>query len=105
MPPSKNQVKLHVSHALRERNTRVGCLIFESVRTALDLLHEQSPAVIEALIEYGKDVNRTGYGVLKGPRHDVRQALIRYAEAVLAEALVRERRLLEGITGEPAEDA
>ena len=105
MPPSKNQVKLHVSHALRERNTRIGRLIFQSIRTALDLLHEQPPAVIEALIEHTKAVQRTGYGVLKGPRHDVRQALIRYAEAVLEEARERERRLLEGITGEPAEDA
>jgi|SRR5215831_1501306 len=105
MPPSKNQVKAHLSQALRERDTRVGCLLFESVRTALDLLHEQSPAVLEALIEYSKDVDRTGYGVLKGPRHDVRLALIRYVEAVLEEARVRERGLLEGITGEPAEDA
>src|SRR5215472_56559 len=83
MPPSKNQVKAHLSQALRERDTRVGCLLFESVRTALDLLHEQSSAVLEALIEYSKDVDRTGYGVLKGPRHDVRLALIRYVEAVL----------------------
>ena len=96
-----DQVKLRVSHALRERNTRVACLIFESVRTALDLLDEQSPAVIEALIERTKDVQRTGYGLLEGPRHDLREALIRYAEAALEEARARERRLLEGITGEP----
>jgi len=98
---SNDQVKVRVSRALRERNTRVACLIFESIRTALDLLDEQSPVVIEALIEHTKDVQRTGYGVLKGPRHDVRQALIRYGEAVLEEARARERRLLEGITGEP----
>ena len=104
MPPSNDQVKLRVSRALRERNARVACLIFESIRTALDLLDQQSPAVIEALIEHAKDVQRTGYGVLKGPRHDVRQALIEYGEAALEEARARERRWLEGITGEPAED-
>jgi hypothetical protein len=44
MPKASSMTKLHVGLALSERDSRVACLICESVRNALDLLDEQ-PAV------------------------------------------------------------
>jgi hypothetical protein len=66
----------------------------ESISIALDLVDEQSPAVIQALIDYSKS--------LKGdpePRQVLLQAIIKYGETALEEAEARERRWLHGITG------
>jgi hypothetical protein len=67
------------------------------MRNLFDLLEEQSPSVIEALIEYTKDAQRPG----KAPKHRqaLRAALIEWAQQSLREAQDRERRLLHGITG------
>jgi hypothetical protein len=58
---------------------------------------EQPPAVLEALVEFGREWHRTG----RGPKHrdGVRYLLLEYVEQRLAEAKKREQRLLEGITG------
>jgi hypothetical protein len=45
MPKASSRTKLHVGLALIERDSRVACLISESLRNALDLLDEQPPAV------------------------------------------------------------
>jgi hypothetical protein len=86
--------EMEIGHALGESRTRVACLIVESIRIALDLLDEQTPTVIQALIDYSKS--------LKGdpePRRVLLQAIIKYGEIALEEAKARERRWLHGITG------
>ena len=91
------QTKLRIEHALSERNSRVACLIVEGLRNTIDLLDEQPPLVLEALIDHAKSLRQPG----KAPKHryGLREALIKYTEDALKEAQGRERRLLEGITG------
>jgi hypothetical protein len=91
-------MKLHVSHALGERSTRVACLIVEAIIGTLDLLDEQPSAVIEGLIDYAKHT-RPPRG-----REDLNVAIIKYGEYALEQARARERRLLSGITGEPPKE-
>lgn len=95
---NKLQTQHHIKSALSERSTRVACLIAESIRNALDLLDEQSPDVIEAMLEHHKEEHRKG-GLPKH-RHDLRVAILKYIEDdALKEARARERRLFQGITG------
>jgi hypothetical protein len=87
--------KLHISHALGERSTRVACLIVEAMKGTLDLLDEQPSAVIEGLIDYAENIRP-----VRG-REALQVAFVKYAEYALEQARERERRLLTGITGEP----
>ena len=71
-------------------------LVGERLRLALDLLDEQPPTVLEAIVSLAKERQRTG----NFPKHrrEVREALIKYAEEVcLKEAHARDRRLFQGI--------
>lgn len=93
---NKFQTQLRIKSALSERDTRVAVLISENIRNAFDLLDEQSPTVIEAMLEYAKEAERGR------PKHRaaLRQAMMKYAEEYsLKEAKARERRLFQGITG------
>jgi hypothetical protein len=92
---SDHLTKLHISHALGQRSTRVACLIVEAMKGTLDLLDEQPSAVIEGLIDYAKNIP-----LVRG-REDLHVAFVKYAEYRLEHAHERERRLLTGITGEP----
>jgi hypothetical protein len=51
MARDKFQTQLHIKADLKERSVRVACLIAEILRNALDLLEEQPPGVIEAMLE------------------------------------------------------
>jgi len=98
MAKDKLQTQLHIKTALSDRDTRVAILIGESLRLALDLLDEQPPTVIEAIVSLSKERQRTG----NFPKHrrELREALIKYAEEVCWKgARDRERRLFHGITG------
>ena len=88
--------KLHISHALGERSTRVASHIVETINRVLDLIDEQPTAVIEALIDYAKQKQSQEH---RRPRHDLEEALIAYGQATLKEAREREHRLLQAITG------
>jgi hypothetical protein len=88
--------KLHISHALGERSTRVAGHIVETINRVLDLIDEQPTAVIEALIDYGNQKKSQEH---RKPRYDLGEALVAYGQATLKEARARERRLLQGITG------
>ena len=89
------QRKMSVEHALRQRDARIAGMIVESIRHALDLLDEQPPAMLEAICDYLKDLQRT-----ENIRRDIRKALGEYAEEALKRSRERERQLYEGITGE-----
>jgi hypothetical protein len=89
--------KLQISHALGRRSTRVAVLIVEGLSNIMDLIEEQPSAVVEALLDYSKEKNRTEKDE---PWREMRKHYIGWFEAVLEEAKRRERRLLHGITGE-----
>jgi hypothetical protein len=98
MARDKLQTQLHIKSALKDRSVRVACLIAESIRNALDLLDEQPPDVIEAMLEAAKEAERAG-GLPK-PRAALRAEILKYAEDYsLKEARARESRLFRGITG------
>jgi hypothetical protein len=98
MARNKRETQLQIKSALKERSVRVACLIAESIRNALDLLDEQPPEVIEAMLEGAKEAERTG-GLPK-QRTALRAAILKYMEDYsLKEARAKERRLFEGITG------
>jgi hypothetical protein len=74
------------------------CLSCIAPRNALDLLDEQPPDVIEAMLEAAKEAERAG-GLPK-QRAALRVEILKYAEDYsLKEARARERRLFQGITG------
>jgi len=88
--------KLHISHALGARSTRVASHIVETINRVLDLIDEQPTAVLEALIDYAKQKQSQEH---RKPRYELGEALVAYGQATLKEARARERRLLQGITG------
>jgi len=73
--------KLHISHALGERSTRVASHIVETINRVLDLIEEQPTAVIEALIDYAKQKQSQEH---RKPRHDLVGALVAYGQATLS---------------------
>jgi hypothetical protein len=91
------QKRMRIEHALRERDIRIACLILESLRHGIELTREQSPTVLEALIDYAKEYQ-------KPDDKKLRVALIEYAEETLREARKMERMLYHGITGRPETD-
>ena len=98
MTRDKFQTQRHIKSALSERDTRVAVLIVESIRNALDMLDQQSPAVIEAMLELGKELQQMG--TFPKHRRELGEAFIKYVEEhALKEAHARERRLFHGITG------
>jgi hypothetical protein len=98
MARDKFQTQLNIKSALSERDTRVAVLIVESIRNSLDLLDEQSPTVLEAMLDIGREHQRAG--AFPKHRRELREAFIKYVEEqALKEARARERRLFQGITG------
>jgi hypothetical protein len=84
--------------ALGERHARTAFGIGACIRSALDVLDEQPPSVIEALIDEARDLQKPGSSA---PRHryKVRAAIIEYCEERLQTARELERELFRGITG------
>jgi hypothetical protein len=98
MAKDKLQTQLHIKSALKDRCVRVACLIAESIRNALDLLDEQPPDVIEAMLESAKEAERAA-GLPK-QRTALRAEILKYMDDYsLKEARARESRLFHGITG------
>jgi hypothetical protein len=86
--------KLHISHALGTRATRVAVLIVESIQLGFELLDEEPTAVIEAVRDYVRG------SIPRAPsraRRELREAFVKYAQEALRKA--ERRRLLHAITG------
>jgi hypothetical protein len=97
MARDKLQTQLHIKSALKERSVRVACLIAESIKNALDLLDEQPPDVIEAMLEGAKEADRSG--TLPKHRHELRVAILKYMEDYSLKEAHAKERLFKGITG------
>jgi isochorismate hydrolase len=88
--------KLHINNALGRRYTRIASLLVECLRNLFTYFDEQTPAVMEALIEHVADLQRPW----AAPKHkyELRECLKKYMKEQLEEAMKRERHLLHGIT-------
>jgi hypothetical protein len=98
---SEHLTKLQISTALGQRATRVAVLIVESIHLGIDLIDEQQPAIVEALVEYMEKQACEDKG---SPRRSLRLCLLEYGKRALAEARTRESRLYYGITGHSSGD-
>lgn len=89
--------KLHISHALGTRTTRVAVLIAEMFWTARELLEQQPSAVTSALCDYWTELNRHE---VHPEKRKLRADVLRYCQHCRREAEKRERKLYHGLTGE-----
>jgi hypothetical protein len=92
---------MQVQAALQDRETRIASHIVETLRHQFDMIDDEPPTVLEAVLEYGKDLQRIDKAAPK-PRRELREAWIKYVEYALGEARKQENRLYYGITGRTA---
>jgi hypothetical protein len=93
------QNKMRNEHARKERDARFAGLMVEHAQTWASMVDEHSPAVLEAMIDYLKDLQKPDSGAPKR-RQKLRAALIEYGEHALGEARRREDKLYYALTGE-----
>jgi hypothetical protein len=93
-----NEMRKHTEH-LKERDAHRALSILETLRNMANLVDTESPEVLEAMIRYFDAMALPGS---KAPKHrlEVRAALRNYIENALREQRMRQRMLMEGITGE-----
>jgi len=84
--------------ALGERHARAAFGIAACIRSGLDVLDEQPPAVIEAMIEAARELQKSSSNAPEH-RYRIRAAFIEYAEERLRVARRQEIELFRGITG------
>jgi hypothetical protein len=95
--------KMRMQYALKERDARSACHIVEAQRHIFDLIETQSPAVLEALLDYLKSIQRPAPGA-RPFRMKLKEALLEYVNDALKEQRKLERVLHYGITGETEVD-
>jgi hypothetical protein len=78
---SDHLTKLRCAEALQKRATRIAVLIVENICGGMDLIDEQRPPVIEAVIEHieNKECQKAQFRAVRKP-------LIEYAKVALKEA-------------------
>jgi hypothetical protein len=92
------QSKMRNERAHKERDARFAVLLVEHAQTWASMVDEHSPAVLEAMIDYLKDLQKPNSGAPKW-RQKLRAALIEYGEQALCEARRREDKLYYALTG------
>jgi hypothetical protein len=83
------------ARVLKENDARIACLIVQSFRLMMDMIDKQSPAVIEALLDFAEDMHEPDSPDRKD-RNAAKTALIQYVEHALRESRARECRLFHG---------
>jgi hypothetical protein len=96
--PTTSKPICGAKYALEERDARIAELIVNSVWNVLDLIDQQSPSALEALIDYTKDLEKPGGS--PAWRNIVRDALLQHLDYALRESRRRECELYRGITGQ-----
>jgi hypothetical protein len=94
-----NQNTTRNERAHKEHNVRFAVLMVEHAQTWASMVDEHSPAVLEAMIDHLKDLQKPDSGAPKW-RRKLRAALIEYGEQALHEARRREDKLYYALTGE-----
>jgi len=92
------QANMRAKYALKERDARIAELIVHSVWNVLDLIDEQSPSVLEALIDYTKDLEKPGGNPAWSSI--VKHALLQHLDCALRESRSREHELFRALTGQ-----
>jgi hypothetical protein len=100
--PDDTTAKMRLEEALRNRDFRASCLIIDQLHNVLDLMEQQSPTVLESLIDHTKELINATTG--PNARREIREALVKYAEEQLKRQREMERKLTCGITGKPDPD-
>jgi hypothetical protein len=98
---SEDLTKLQIRTALGQRATRMAVLIVESIHLGVDLIDEQQPAIVEALVEH---MEKQAHDDRGSPRRSLRLCLLEYGKRALVEARARESRLYYGVTGHSGGD-
>jgi hypothetical protein len=95
------QRKLRIAYALGDRLAPMACSIKQNIINSTRLIEDLPAVAIEALLDHARDNHSKD-----NPKDEVgrlykelRRGFIAYGEACLRQAMERERRLLEGITG------
>ena len=85
--------------ALKERDGRIARHLIAAQRSIFDMVEEQSPAVLEALLGYIRDIKQVAPGALPA-RMMLRDTYIAYVGEALKYQRKLEHDLVGGITGE-----
>jgi hypothetical protein len=104
MDLKEEAIRERLHGALSESDTRLAVLIVQSFKNLLDMLDEQNPQTLEALLDFARGLQKPDSPARKD-RYAVRAALIDYVEYALRESRARERRLFYGLTGLPEESS
>ena len=92
---STEELKRYIDGAMHNRNARVAILVCESLKNDLDLIDNQPPCTLAAMIEYYKQMQLSGNA--QKHRHKLRAALIEYLEERRCEAEEWESQLTRAI--------
>jgi hypothetical protein len=92
--------KQRIEKALRDRDVRMACHIVDAVQHLLDLVEDQPPQVIEAMLDHlGETSTATGHRVPLW-RKNLREGLLVAGEGAIREAREREDSLYRAVTGD-----
>jgi hypothetical protein len=90
--------KQRIEQALKERDVRTACHIVDAVQHLLDLIEDQPPQVIEAILDYVRELQRTTGHRVPRWRKKLREGILATGEEVIREAREREDSLYRAIT-------
>jgi hypothetical protein len=92
------ETKMRIDHALKERDARNACHIVQALMSIFDLIDNQSVVVLEALIDYTKNLQRPDS---TAPKHRrlMRGHFIEYLQEARREQRKTEQMLFSGVTG------
>jgi hypothetical protein len=103
MDENETRKKLRACRVLKDNDARIACLIVQSFRLMIDMIDKQSPAVIEALLDFAEDMQEPDIPARKD-RSAVKAALIQYVEHALRVSRAREHRSFNVINRECSSD-
>jgi hypothetical protein len=92
-------VRLHLAIALKNHEIRRACTAIEHILRASDILDDLSPTALEQIRDYCDDYVKGRSGAFS----DFKRAYIELVVDHLSDMRLRERRLVQGITGEDQE--
>jgi hypothetical protein len=104
MNVEEEAIRERLHGALNESDIRLAVLIVQSFKNLLDMLDQQRPRTLEALLDFARGMQEPDSPARKD-RYAVRAAMIDYTERALRESRARERRLFYGLTGLPEESS
>jgi hypothetical protein len=93
-------LRLHLAIALKDHEIRRACTAVEHIMRAGDLLDDLSPLALEQIRDYCDDYIKDRTGAFS----DFKRAYIELVVEHLSNMRVRERRLVQGVTGKDMQE-